>query len=233
MKIDVWSDVICPFCYIGKRRLELALEQTGVDAEIVWHSFELNPAAPASYGTTLPEVMSRAYGASLPQALAVLAHEEEQANSVGLDFQWRSARPGNTFTAHRVLHLAKAHGRGGEAEERFFRAYFSEGEEIGSPDVVRRLALEIGLDAAEVDEVLAGDGYAREVRADEQRAADLGVRGVPFFVVNDAATVSGAQSVEHFAQVLREEAARVRSAPSDGALCHDGVCELPSASDAG
>lgn len=230
MKIDVWSDVICPFCYIGKRRLELALEQTGVDAEIVWHSFELNPQAPASYGMTLPEVMSTAYGASTPQALAVLSHEEEQARSVGLDFQWRTAKPGNTFIAHRVLQLAASRGLGAEAEERFFRGYFSEGEEIGSADVVRRLALDVGLEAAEVDEVLAGDRYAREVRADEQRAADLGVRGVPFFVVNDSATVSGAQSVEHFAAVLRDEAARVQAPPSDGgAVCHDGVCEFPSA----
>lgn len=224
MKIDVWSDVICPFCYIGKRRLELALERTGIAADVEFHSFELSPDAPRSYGAALPDVMGMMYGASRPQALQVLAHEEAEAASVGLDFQWRTAQPGNTFDAHRLVHLAKSHGLGTAAEERFFRAYFSESEPVGSPEVLRRLALEIGLGADEIDEVLSGDRFADDVRADEQRAMDLGVRGVPFFVIDNDATISGAQSVEAFVAVLQSQASKAISA---GAVCHDGYCELP------
>lgn len=228
MKIDVWSDVICPFCYIGKRKLELALEKTGIQAEVEWHSFELNPGAPRSYGVPLPDMLSRVYGLGPTQALAVLEHEEREAARVGLDFQWRIAKPGNTFDAHRLLHLAKSRGIGGQAEERFFRGYFTEGQDIGDGEVLRRLAVEVGLPPDEVDAVLSTGRFAAEVRADEQRANELGIRGVPYFVINDTTTISGARDVEEFARVLREQADWEGDAALQGVgMCTDGFCEFP------
>jgi len=151
MKIDIWSDVICPFCTIGKRKLELALAQTGINADIEWHSFELNPHAPPSYGMPLPGVLHTLYGMDEDYALGVLAHEEAATRAVGLEFRWRDAKPGNTFDAHRLLHLGKSVGLGGVVKDRFLRAYFSEGQEIGNPAVLRVLAQEAGLVVVEVD----------------------------------------------------------------------------------
>ena len=198
MKIDIWSDVICPFCTIGKRKLELALAQTGINADIEWHSFELNPHAPPSYGMPLPGVLHTLYGMDEDYALGVLAHEEAAARAVGLEFRWRDAKPGNTFDAHRLLHLGKSVGLGGVVKDRFLRAYFSEGQEIGNPAVLRVLAQEAGLEAAAIDEVLASDLYADAVRADERRAAELGIRGVPYFLIDGQMAIAGAQDVTEF-----------------------------------
>ncbi|TCW82934.1 DsbA family oxidoreductase [Burkholderia sp. SRS-46] len=227
MKIDIWSDVICPFCYIGKRKLEAALEQTGLHVEIEWHSFELNPSAPQSYGVPLPDVMNALYGMSPERAVAVLDHEAHEASLVGLDFLWRIAKPGNTFNAHRVLHLAKHVGLGDQTKERFLRAYFTEGKDIGEVQVIRALALEVGLTAEDVDAVLSTDRFAAEVRADEQQAARLGIRGVPHFVIDGQATISGARDVSDFVRVLqaRQDAAD-DAAPDAGAVCKDGDCQV-------
>lgn len=219
MKIDIWSDIICPFCTIGKRKLDLALAETGIHADIEWHSFELNPDAPPSYGMALPDVLRILYRMSEADALAMLAHEEAAARTVDLDFRWRDAKPGNTFNAHRLLHLAKSAGLGGVAEARFMRAYFSEGQDIGNPAVLRALAREIGLDATAIDEVLASDLYAAEVHADEQRAAALGIRGVPYFLIDGQIAIAGAQDVTVFSRVLRER----QSAADDGA---SGTCSV-------
>ncbi len=222
MNIDIWSDVICPFCYIGKRKLELALEDTGTDATIIWHSFELNPDAPPSYGLPLPDAMSRLYGLGDERALQVLQHEEEEARNVGLDFQWRIAKPGNTFNAHRMIHYGKSVGMGDVVKERFLRAYFSEGQEIGDPGVVRALAVETGLDVAAVDRVIMSDEFGPAVREDERTAAALGIRGVPYFIINGQVAISGAQPVEQFVRVLKDQQASV----PDGDICADGVCEV-------
>lgn len=235
MKIDIWSDVICPFCYIGKRKLEAALEQTGITAQTEWHGFELNPSAPRSYGMPLPDVMDYLYGFGRQRALGILNHEEQEARRMGLDFQWRIAKPGNTFDAHRLIHLAKHDGIGDKVKERFLRAYFTEGQEIGDRQVLRALALETGLAAADVDAVLASDRFADEVRADERQAAELGIRGVPYFVIDGQISVSGARDVEEFVRVLREQEPIASDAASDtepdtasdgAAKCGDGFCEV-------
>lgn len=244
MKIDVWSDIICPFCFIGKRKLEMALKAAGItNATIEFHSFELQPSAPQSFGISLQKLLSSFYGMSEQHALGVLAHEEEAARAVGLDFQWRKAQPGNTFTAHRLLHLARSKGLGLPAEERFMHAYFTEGKAIGDPAVLRDLSLQVGLAAADVDAVLQSQQFAAEVRADERRAASMGVHGVPYFLINGSVAIKGAQDIAEFARVLKEQAAKEPTAapplptatatqaaaePSDsvpaGVVCTDGVC---------
>ena len=222
MKIDIWSDVICPFCTIGKRKLELALAQTGINADIEWHSFELNPHAPPSYGMPLPGVLHTLYGMDEDYALGVLAHEEAAARADGLEFRWRDAKPGNTFDAHRLLHLGKSVGLGGVVKDRFLRAYFSEGQEIGNPAVLRVLAQEAGLEAAAIDEVLASDLYADAVRADERRAAELGIRGVPYFLIDGQMAIAGAQDVTEFVRVLQAR----QNADARGATCDSNGCAL-------
>lgn len=236
MKIDIWSDIICPFCYIGKRKLELALEQTGIDAVIEWRSFELDPAAPRSFGAPLPDVLQKMYGFNKSQAIGMLMHEELDARRVGLDFQWRIAKPGNTFDAHRLVHLAKQHGIGGEVKERFFRAFFTEGQDIGDQQILRALAIEAGLVAEEVDAVLAGDRFTDEVRADEQAAKEREISGVPYYLINGQVALPGARRVEEFVQVLREQQAQLTpqstsgepqdSASAEAGMCKDGVCAI-------
>ena len=231
MKIDIWSDVICPFCYIGKRKLEVALEETGIEAAIEWHSFELDPAAPRSFGEALPEVLQKMYGFTREQALGMLMHEELEARRMGLDFQWRSAKPGNTFDAHRLIHLAKQHeqqGMGGKLKERLLLAYFTEGQDIGDQQVLRGLALEVGLGAEEVDAVLASDRFESEVRADEEEARQRGIKGVPYYVINGQATVPGARDVAEFVRVLRDQQAVIapQAGSDDAAMCKDGFCEI-------
>lgn len=237
MKIDVWSDVICPFCYIGKRKLEKALAQTGIQAEIEWHSFEINPDAPRTYGVSLPEVMNQLYGFTPERAQAVLAHEEQEARRMGLDFQWRNAKPGNTFDAHRLIHLAKTQNMGEQAKERFLRAYFTEGKDIGDTDVLRDLALEIGLSPEHVDEVLKSNLYGYEVRTDEQQATQRGIRGVPYFLINGQAVIAGAREVETFVKLLTEQQKMTspkpipineKSSEAENSMCHDGFCEVRS-----
>lgn len=222
MKIDIWSDVICPFCTIGKRKLELALAQTGINADIEWHSFELNPHAPPSYGMPLPGVLRTLYGMDEEYALGVLAHEAAAARAVGLEFRWRDAKPGNTFDAHRLLHLGKSVGLGGAVKERFLRAYFSEGQAIGDPAVLRVLAQEAGLEAAAIDEVLASDLYADAVRADERRAAELGIRGVPYFLIDGQMAIAGAQDVTEFVRVLQAR----QNTDAHGTTCDSNGCAL-------
>ena len=234
MRIDIWSDIICPFCYIGKRKLELALAQTGIEADIHWHSFELNPNAPQTYGMPLQGVLNALYGMGEQQALAVLNHEEQAAREVGLDFQWRIAKPGNTFNAHRLLHLARNMGLGLQAKERFLRAYFSEGQDIGDKAVLRALAIDVGLNPAEVDDVLDTDRFDRAVRADEQQAQQLGIQGVPYFLIDGEAVISGAREVEEFVRVLtlQQEKAKARTqagAAEENAATQNGGNAAPDA----
>lgn len=227
MRIDVWSDVICPFCFIGKRKLELALAETGIRADVDWHSFELRPGIPRSFGQPLPVVMSTMYGVSVAQVLGVLTHEQHAAEHVGLEFNWRDAKPGNTFDAHRLIHLGKSQGRGDQVNERLMRAYFTDGEEIGEPEVLRRLAVEAGLDGDTVESVLGSDAFAADVRADQRRAGELGIRGVPHFVINGRSVISGARDVAVFVDALHAESATATPTDSTGGpVCADGFCQV-------
>jgi predicted DsbA family dithiol-disulfide isomerase len=206
MIVEVWSDIVCPWCYIGKRRFERALErfEHRDEIEVVWRSFELDPRAPRTAGTSLDEMLATKYGVSRAQAAAMNARVTEQARGEGLDYHLERARPGNTFDAHRLTHLAATTGKRAAAVERFMHGYFVEGAEIGDPETLVRLAAEVGVDADAAREALAGDAYASEVRADEARARAFGVSGVPFFAIDERYGVSGAQPVELLVEALRE-----------------------------
>ncbi|MGZ8734235.1 MAG: DsbA family oxidoreductase [Acidimicrobiia bacterium] len=196
--VEIWSDVVCPWCYIGKRRFEEAASRFGHrdELEVVWRSFELDPAAPAERCGDAVEHLARKYGVTREKAQAMEDGVTRTAAKVGLEYRLDRARRGNTFDAHRLLHLAADRGRQGELKERLLRAYFTDGEPIGDAATLAALATEVGLDAAEVQRVLDGDAYAEAVRRDERLASGLGATGVPFFVFGRAAAVGGAQSPE-------------------------------------
>ena len=195
LSVEIWSDIACPWCYIGKRRFEAALAdfEHSDEVEVSWRSFELDPSAPREREGDRVEHLARKYGATREQAQAMHEHMTGIAAGEGLDFRFDIARSGNTFDAHRLTHLAAAHRLQNAMKERLFRAYLSEGQAIGDPAVLERLALEVGLPADEVHDVLAGERYSSEVREDEQLAASLAITAVPFFVVDRAIAASGAQ----------------------------------------
>ena len=204
LKVEIWSDIACPWCYVGKRRFEAALAgfEHRDQVEVSWRSFELDPGAPREREGDRVEHLARKYGTSREQAEKMLEQMTAVAAGEGLDFRFDIARSGNTFDAHRLTHLAAAHGRQDAMKERLFRAYLSEGELIGDPAVLERLGLEVGLPEHDLRELLAGDRYAAEVREDEQLAASLAITAVPFFVVDRAIAASGAQPPELLRELL-------------------------------
>jgi predicted DsbA family dithiol-disulfide isomerase len=193
VKVEIWSDVVCPWCYIGKRRFESALERFDHPVEIEWKSFELNPDAPVHRGSTA-EHLARKYGMSLEQVAAMHERMTALAAAEGLEYHLDETQGGNTFDAHRLLQLAKSRGIGGEMKERLLRAYFTECEPIGEREALVRLGEELGL--ADTADVLASDAFAREVRADEHEARLFGINAVPFFVIDRYYAVEGAQPAE-------------------------------------
>lgn len=228
LRVDVWSDIACPWCYVGKRRFEAALArfEHRDEVEVVWRSFELDPSAPK----TLPEPvdyagrLAKKYGTTTAQAAEMIRNMAATAAKDGLTMRFDKARPGNTFDAHRLLHLAKSRGLQDAVKERFFRAYQCEGEAIGDHETLTRLAVEAGLDRDEVRAVLAGDAWADEVRADEEEARLNGIRGVPFFVFAERYAVSGAHPAESLAKVLSEAWQKSVTELSDGAACGPDGC---------
>jgi predicted DsbA family dithiol-disulfide isomerase len=224
LRVDIWSDVVCPWCAIGKRRFEAALARfPHKDAvEIAWRAFELDPSAPAVQEGDNATRLARKYGRTREQAVAMMQQVAETAARDGLDFDLVNARSGNTFDAHRVIHLAAEHGVQGAVKERLLRGYMTERLAIGDRDVLVRLASEAGLDAEEVRAMLASDRFAREVREDEDLARKLGISGVPFFVLGGAIGVSGAQPEEVMLRALEQAWA---SAPEESAGRGEGeVC---------
>ncbi|MFZ0130657.1 MAG: DsbA family oxidoreductase [Candidatus Dormiibacterota bacterium] len=198
MEIEIWSDVVCPWCYIGKRRFEGALaafDHRG-EVNVTWRSFQLDPSAPATTEGDPVERLAAKYGMSRAAAEAAQARVTANAATEGLDFHLDRARSGNTFDAHRLIHLAHSVGRQDALKERLMAGYFVEGAAIGEHDVLTRLAVEAGLEEGAVRDVLAGDAYADDVRHDELEARQLGITGVPFFVLDRAYGVSGAQPSE-------------------------------------
>lgn len=206
VKIDIWSDIVCPFCYIGKRHLELALDgfEHADDVEIVWHSYELDPTIEAVPDGTLVEKIAAKYGMTPEQSQRSQEDIAARAAEVGLEFNWREARFGNTFDAHRLVHLAAQHGRATEAHERLMRAYFTEGVAVGDTTELQRLGEELELPSDQVRALLAGTDFADDVRGDEEQARALGISGVPFFVLGEKYAISGAQPVELFEQALAQ-----------------------------
>ena len=206
MKVEIWSDVVCPWCYIGKRRFEQALAgfPHRDEVEVVWRAFELDPSAPAERTGGYAENLAAKYGVPLAQAQQMIDTMTSTAAQDGLDLRFDTARPGSTFDAHRLLHLAGERGVQDAVKERLLRATFTEGEPIGDAETLVRLVAGAGVDADEAREVLGSDRYAAEVRGEEQQARAYGISGVPFFVVDGRYGVSGAQPAEALGQVLAQ-----------------------------
>lgn len=206
MKIEIWSDIACPFCYIGKRNLEAALQEFehADEVELEWRSFELNPQAPVDGESDMTEMLAAKYGYSREQALAMNEQVSERARQAGLDFRMADIVPTNTFDAHRLIHLAARHGLQAQMKERLLHAYFTEGQHLGDTETLVQLAGETGVPAGEAEAMLAGDDFKHEVRADQTEARDLSITGVPFFVVDRKYGISGAQPVEVFTQALEQ-----------------------------
>jgi predicted DsbA family dithiol-disulfide isomerase len=230
LRVDVWSDIACPWCYVGKRRLEAALARFPHrdDVTVEWHAFELDPSAPAVRDTsaTYGERLARKYGSSLARAEEMIKTMTDTAAKDGLDFHFERIRPGNTFDAHRLLHLAHERGVQDALKERLLRAYMTEGAPIGDRDTLVRLAAEAGLDAEEAHTALVTDAFADEVRADEAQARELGITGVPFFVLGGYG-VSGAQPADALLQVLTrawDETAEAEVPFAEGAACGPDGC---------
>lgn len=206
MQVEIWSDVICPWCYIGKRRFEQALAGFAhkESVSVTWRSFELDPQAPVRYPETLEQMLSRKYGVSPQEAAEMNARVTAVAKEIGLDYRLSAALPGNTFDAHRLLHFAAARGLGAAASERIMQGYFSAALAVGERTELVRLAPSFGISQEDTLTMLESDAYADEVRADEARAAQSGISGVPFFLFGGKVGVSGAQSVEVFIQALQQ-----------------------------
>ncbi|MDQ6731471.1 MAG: DsbA family oxidoreductase [Actinomycetota bacterium] len=210
MDVEIWSDIACPWCYVGKRRFESALAQFehADEVRVTWRSFELDPTAPREREGDLAARLAEKYGMTLEQAQASQRQLTEVAASEGLDFRFDIARSGLTFDGHRIIHLAAEHGLQDAMKERLMRAYFGEGELVGDGRTLVRLASEVGLPEHEVRATVDGDRYADAVRKDELAAQRLGISAVPTFVVNRALGASGAHPSEQLLDLLRQGWAR-------------------------
>lgn len=204
MKVEIWSDVMCPFCYIGKRKFEKALEQfpSANEVEIEWKSFQLNPEMKTQPGKNINQYLAEIKGWSLEQAQEMNAHVTKMAKESGLEYHLEKAIVANSFDAHRLSHLAKEHGVQDLLEELLFAAYFTEGKNTDDRAILLELGIKAGLNSEEITAALNSDKYAAEVHEDISIAQQLGVRGVPFFVFDRKYGVSGAQSPEVFLETL-------------------------------
>ncbi len=204
MKIEVWSDICCPFCYIGKRHLEQAINQFDhpIDIEVIWHSFELDPEAETNPDQDIYEMLADKYGQSLEWAKKANEDMKRKAAEVGIEFNPDSIIPTNSFDAHRLTKLAADYNIEDEAEEKLFEAYFTKGKNISKPEVIKQIGEDIGLEVSEVEHMLNWDNYTEEVRSDELEATNFGIRGVPFYLFNRKYAISGAQPVHTFTEAL-------------------------------
>jgi predicted DsbA family dithiol-disulfide isomerase len=214
MHIEIWADIVCPWCYVGKRRFEAALSQFEHRAEVVvtWRSFELDPQAPPAGEGSRNEHLARKYGMRVDQAAEMHRQMTELGAAEGIRFDFGASRVANSFDAHRLVHLAAAHGVQDQAVERLFAAHFAEGEVISDRATLGRLGADVGIPADELDEMLVGDAHAEDVRADERLAASAGIQAVPCFVVGRRMGASGAQDPERLLAFLRDGYARFAAA---------------------
>ena len=215
VKVDIWSDVQCPWCYIGKRKFEDGAAEFGGDVEVEYHSFELSPDTPVDYDGTALEYLSERKGMPVAQVTEMLERVTGIASSVGLDFDYEHVHQTNTVKAHELIHLAKSKGRQLDMKERLLKAYFVEGHHVGRIDDLADLAAEIGLDRAEVVTALEAETFLADVKADVAQAAAYGIQGVPFFVIDGRYGVSGAQEPGAFSEVLRQARAEQDQVPAE------------------
>ncbi|MHB1911699.1 MAG: DsbA family oxidoreductase [Acidimicrobiales bacterium] len=215
MRIDIWSDVVCPWCYLGKRRLESALGQFehADEAEVHWRSFELDPNAPPLREGDPAERIARKYGISADQARAANRRLTDLAAAEGLEYHLDRTRSGNSFDAHRLIHLGAERGIQDQVKERLLAAYLCEGQAIGDPQILQVQAVAAGLEEAEVRAVFQGDAYGAEVRADEAEAREREIAGVPFFLIDGRFAIPGAQEVDTILAVLRRAWTKAEVSP--------------------
>ncbi len=204
IKIDVWSDVVCPWCYIGKRRLETALDRFDGETTVTWHSYQLDPTIPAGQREPVREMLAKKIGAPASQIRAMTHQVTQLAEAEGLAYNLGEAISVNTRDAHRVAHLAGQHGLGTEMHEALLKAHLCDAAVVDDPDVLVKLATDVGVPAGEVTDVLAGTKYGAEVDADIRTARQIGVNGVPFFLINQKYGISGAQSADTFLGALQK-----------------------------
>jgi predicted DsbA family dithiol-disulfide isomerase len=206
MKVDIWSDVRCPFCYIGKRKFEKALEKFPHknEIEVNWHSFELDPTLKTNTAVSAIEHIADIKGISKEQAEGMHTHVTNVAKEIGLDFNFEKSVIANSFNAHRLIQLAKTKGLANEAEEQLFKAHFLEGKNIDDNETLIQIGVSAGLNENDVKDMIASDSFSQEVRQDEMQAQSIGINGVPFFILNNKYAVSGAQSPDVFLQALSQ-----------------------------
>jgi predicted DsbA family dithiol-disulfide isomerase len=228
MDIEIWSDIACPWCYVGKRRFEAALArfEHRDDVRVTWRSFELDPSAPPERDGDRAARIAEKYGITVDRAREMEKQMTETAAGEDLDFRFDIQRSGATFDGHRVVHLAAEHGLGDAMKERLLRAYFSEGELMSDHETLIRLATEVGLDPDETRQMLTSDRFAEEVREDERTATAFGISAVPTFVIDRAIGASGAHPPEALLELLNEGWARRAPAPviAGGEACGPDGC---------
>ncbi|MFC4211794.1 DsbA family protein [Pedobacter lithocola] len=238
MKVEIWSDVMCPFCYIGKRHFEKAIEALPFknEIEVDWKSYQLNPEYHNINNENVYDYLSRSKGMPIEQAKQMTKQVVEMATNAGLTIDFDKNIPANTFNAHRLIHLAAKHNLQDLAEEKLFEAHFVRSLNIGEDAVLLQLAEEIGLDKAEAKEVLQSDKFAEEVRYDIYESQNLGIRGVPYFVMDRKYAVSGAQPVQAFTDALTQSFTEWKSTQpntnltslnkNNDAICDENGCEI-------
>ena len=206
LKVQIWSDIMCPFCYIGKRRIEeaLSLFEHKDAVAIEWKSFQLDATFKASADDNMVDHLAEKYGKEKDWAQGMLDNMTQNAKNAGLDFHFEKAILANSFNAHRLLHLAKKYHLANDLEELLFKAYLTEGKNINDNSTLKELGVSVGLNAVEIDEVLNSDAYGNDVKKDIQNANAIGVQGVPFFVFDNKYAVSGAQPATAFLEILQK-----------------------------
>jgi predicted DsbA family dithiol-disulfide isomerase len=236
MKIEIWSDYACPYCYIGKRRLEKALESFSdrEDIEISFKSFELDPSASYKTTTNTRERISEKYRIGIEKAQQMIDSITEYAKSVGLDFNYDTVRYTNTFDAHRIAKYAETKGKGIEISEKLLHAYFTENKQMSDHKILTDIATEIGLDKLEVENILKSKKFATDVRNDEYESSRLGIQAVPFFLINEKYSISGAQPSKVFKKAIEKalQEEKVLEYVEDdnlgGMVCNSDGCSIPN-----
>jgi len=236
MKIEIWSDYACPYCYIGKRRLEKALENFSdrEDIYISFKSFELDSSASYKTTTNTIERISEKYRISIEKAKQMIDSITEYAKSVGLDFNYDTVRYTNTFDAHRIAKYAETKGKGIEISEKLLHAYFTENKQMSDHKVLTDIAIEVGLDKLEVEDILKDKKFAEDVRNDEYEASRLGIQAVPFFFINEKYSISGAKPLEVFEKTIEKalQEEKILECVEDDNLgdmvCNSDGCSIPN-----
>lgn len=231
MKVEIWSDIVCPFCYIGKRKFEHALNQFDQKdkVEIVWRSFQLDPDLSPVAGQSIHQYLADRKGVSPQQGKEMNNYMKDKAKEVGLEYNFDQAIVNNTMNGHRLLHLAKKHGVQHLLKEKLFAAYYTDGKDIGDTETLVQIGVSAGLQANEIRAMLQSEEYKQEVQSDQYTAQQIGVQGVPFFVFNHKYAVAGAQDSSVFSEVLtkvweEEKPVLEISSASAGFCTTDGVC---------